>query len=188
MDTWFEITQLLRRSAAGDTASRDQLQESLDRNLRRVAEPILARRASDTTLQPAVLLNEMFAKLSAGANVEEQDRVHFLAFAARHMRRILVDHVRHRNTSLHDSDPTLTLVALGPEFGRAALDLLHLAGALGELERFDERTARVVDLRFFAGLTEEETAQALGVPPTTVHKDWRFAKGWLMDRLEGGRR
>ena len=186
METWTGITHLLRQSTAGDTAAREKLFESLYQDLHRIAERVFAGERREHTLQPTALLHEAFLKLSTGASVEYQDRVHFLAVASRQMRRILVDHARKRNAEKRDADATLTLLALSPELGRASLDLLDVNTALDELEKLDERTARVVDLRFFAGLTEDETAAALGVSPATVRNDWRFAKGWLMNRLESG--
>jgi RNA polymerase sigma factor (TIGR02999 family) len=187
VETWAGITQLLRQAARGDNAAREKLFESLYQDLHRIAERIFSGERRDHTLQPTALLHEAFVRLSSGASVAYQDRVHFLAVAARQMRRILVDHARRRTAQKRDADATVTLAALSPELGRASVDLLDVNAALDELERLDERTARVVDLRFFAGLTEEETAEALGVSPATVRSDWRFAKGWLMDRLEARR-
>ena len=122
--------------------------------------------------------------LSSGAMVRFEDRVHFFALAARQMRRILVDHARRKGAEKRGADWTVTLVSEIPGI-TPSLDILDVSAALDELEELDERTARVVDLRFFGGLTEEETAQALDVSPATVRSDWRFAKGWLLSRLDG---
>jgi len=150
-----------------------------------MAERVFSSERSGHTLQPTALLNEAFLRLSSGAMVRFEDRVHFFALAARQMRRILVDHARRKGAEKRGADWTVTLVSDIPGVA-PSLDILDVSAALDELEELDERTARVVDLRFFGGLTEEETAQALDVSPATVRSDWRFAKGWLLSRLDGG--
>ncbi len=189
--TWSEITTLLRRSAGGDEQARSKLFESVYHDLHRIAVRVFSGERGGHTLQPTALLSEVFLKMSSGATVEYQDRVHFFAVAARQMRRILVDHARARKADKRGGDVTITILSEIPDFGDSStrsLDLLDINDALDDLAQLDERTAQVVDLRFFAGLTEEETASALGVSLSTVRLDWRFARGWLIDRLESRKR
>lgn len=159
--------------------------ERVYEELHQMAERIFSMERRDHTLQPTALLNEAFLRLSAGATVRFQDRAHFFAVAARQMRRVLVDHARRRNADKRLGDCTVTIVPDIPGLA-PSMDIVDVNAALAELAELDDRTARVVDLRFFAGFTEEETAQALGVSPATVRNDWRFAKGWLLSRLGGG--
>lgn len=185
---WQGITQLLRQSAGGDQEAQARLFESVYGDLHRIAVRVFAGERAGQTLQPTALLHEAFLKMSSGATVEYQDRVHFFAVAARQMRRILVDHARARKAEKRWGDVTLTILPDIPDPGsstaKSAFDLLAVNDALEELAELDARTAQVVDLRFFGGLTEEETAEALGVSVSTVRLDWRFARGWLIDRLD----
>lgn len=172
----------MERGAAGDLAARDLAFERVYRELHQMAERIFASERQNHTLQPTALLNEAFLRLSSGATVRFQDRVHFFAVAARQMRRILVDHARRRNAEKRGGDATVTMISDIPGL-TPSLDFIDVNAALEELSALDDRTARVVDLHFFAGFTEEETARALGVSAATVRSDWRFAKGWLLSRL-----
>ncbi len=176
---------LLDRGAAGDVAARDLAFERVYHELHQMAERIFASERQNHTLQPTALLNEAFLRLSAGVTVRFQDRVHFFAVAARQMRRILVDHARRKNAEKRGGDATVTMISEIPGL-TPSLDFIDVNAALEELSELDERTARVVDLHFFAGFTEEETARALGVSGATVRNDWRFAKGWLLSRLQPG--
>jgi RNA polymerase sigma-70 factor (ECF subfamily) len=180
---WSRVTHLLNLAGSGDAEARSELYEKVYRDLRRIAGNLFAGERPGHTLQPTALLNEAFIKLTIGATVDYQDRVHFFAVAARQMRRILVDHARWHKAEKRDAQgvATITLVS---GFERP-LDLLDVDRALEELAELDPRCAQVVDLRFFGGLTEEEAAEALSVSPATVRADWKFAKGWLIDRLEG---
>jgi RNA polymerase sigma-70 factor (ECF subfamily) len=193
LEDWKRITQLLSHAATGDNAARTELFETVYQDLHRIAQRVFAGERRDHTLQPTALLNEAFLKLSTGATVDYKDRIHFFAVAAQQMRRILVDHARKRKAEKRGggaNDITLTLFA-DPSDSKPAnmtVDLLDVNRALEELAELDPRTARVVDLRFFAGLTEEETAAALELSPATVRADWRFARGWLVDRLGASER
>lgn len=181
---WDRITLLLSRAGAGDDRAQSDLYEQIYHDLRRIAGGVFAAERHGHTLQPTALLNEAFLKLTAGATVQYQDRVHFFAVAARQMRRILVDHARKRQAEKRGGgvgDVTLTMAIADTP---AMVPFLDVDRALEELAELDERTARVVDLRYFGGLTEEETAMALGVSPATVRADWKFARGWLLDRLK----
>jgi len=140
------------------------------------------------SFQATALLNEAYVRLIDGAAVAWQDRAHFYAVCARLMRRILVDHARARNYQKRGGgSPKVTfdealVVAAEPSQDFEALD-----DALQALARFDERKSRVIELRFFGGLTVDETASVLDVSPDTVHRDWRLAKAWLQAEMKAGR-
>jgi RNA polymerase sigma-70 factor, ECF subfamily len=192
-NNWQTITGLLRKSSGGDLDARSQLFESVYQDLHRIAMRVFGgeQNGAGQMLQPTALLHEAFVKLSAGATVEYQDRLHFFAVAARQMRRILVDQARRRKADKRGGDRFNTTITIlgelaGSQQQPAPVNLIDLNDALDELAELDDRTAKVVDLRFFGGLTEEETAQVLDVSPATVRSDWRFAKGWLIDRLQSG--
>jgi RNA polymerase sigma factor (TIGR02999 family) len=156
--------------------------------LRRLARAYMRRERRDHTLQPTALVNEAFLKLTEAQHVRWQDRAHFLGIAARVMRRVLVDHARHRGyykrgggaqrVTLHDELLTSA---------DATVDLVALDDALNELAKVDVRKSRTIELRFFAGLSVEETADVLQVSADTVKRDWRLAKLWLLRELEGAR-
>lgn len=141
------------------------------------------------SLQATALLNEAYVRLIDGAAVDWQDRAHFYAVCARLMRRILVDHARSRNYQKRGGgarpvtfDEALEVAA------EPAQDFEALDDALDALATFDERKSRVVELRFFGGLTVDETAAVLAVSPDTVHRDWRLARAWLQAEMKAGRR
>lgn len=139
------------------------------------------------TLQATALVNETFLRLVEGSVVTLRDRVHFLSLCARIMRRILVDHARARRADKRGgSSPRASLdssLAVADSRG----DFVALDDALNALAAVDERKSRVVELRFFGGLTVDETADAVGVSPETVMRDWQFAKSWLQRELRGSR-
>jgi len=139
----------------------------------------------DMTLQATALLNEAYMRLVDARRINWQNRAHFLAMSARIMRRVLVDAARARNAQRRGADAARVtldeglLVSDTPE-----LDVLALHEALEEFARLDERKSRVVELRYFGGMTVEETAEVLDVSPETVARDWRLAKAWLRRRIE----
>jgi RNA polymerase sigma factor (TIGR02999 family) len=183
---WENLTALFDRVAAGDSTAQEVAFDQVYAELHAIAARIFSSERHGHTLQPTALLNEAFLRLSAGATVRFQDRAHFFAVAARQMRRILVDHARRKNAEKRGGDYDVTVTIVSGVAGDApGIDVLDLNAALSELADLDDRTARVVELRFFAGFTEEETALALAVSPATVRSDWRFAKGWLLSRLGG---
>jgi RNA polymerase sigma factor (TIGR02999 family) len=177
------VTQLLRAWRGGDREALDRLMPLVYEELHRLASRSMRGERSDHTLQTTALVHEAYLRL-AGAEVEWRDRVHFFATAARVMRRILVDHAkakRRRKRGGGAKKVSLDQVALvGPE---PPQDLLALDEALSRLEARDERKCRVVECRFFAGMTHEETAAALGVSPATVDRELRMAKAWLSREL-----
>jgi RNA polymerase sigma factor (TIGR02999 family) len=181
------VTRLLRDWRSGDPAALERLLPLLYDELRRLARAQLAGERRDHTLQPTALVHEAYLRLAGYAGVDWQSRAHFLALAATTMRRILVSHARQRLASKRGGG-RLT-VTLGEQAAVAAernTDLMALDEALTELARLDPRQGRVVELRYFAGLTIEETAAVVEVSPATVKNDWKMARAWLFNRLEGG--
>lgn len=186
------VTTLLQRWRSGDPAALEALTPLVYEELRRIARRQMAHERREHTLEATALVHEAYLRLH-DSDVPWQDRVHFYALAARQMRRILVDHARTRGASKRGGDADrVPLDDAAASLERpAALDgdpaaLLDLDDALSRLEARDERKARVVELHLFAGLSYEETAEALGVTAVTVHRDLVFARAWLQRELEGG--
>jgi RNA polymerase sigma-70 factor, ECF subfamily len=180
------VTELLRAWRDGDDGALERLVPLVEAELRRLARAYMRRERRDHTLQTTALVNEAFLRLTDARQVRWEDRAHFLGISARLMRRVLVDHARSRGYRKRGGGAqrvTLTegLVA-SPE---PTLDVVALDRALEVLEAVDSRKSRMVELRFFGGLSVEETAQVLGVSPDTVKRDWRLAKLWLLRELEG---
>ena len=177
-------TELLVAWSRGDQAAFDQLVPLVYNELHRLARQYMARERTDHTLQTSALLNEAYLRLIEVKQVQWQNRGHFFAMAARTMRRILVDFARARDNEKrggHVSRVSLdeaVVVSREPE-----QDLVALDDALQALEIIHPRKSRVVELRFFGGLSVEETAEALQVSVDTVKRDWRFAKLWLVREL-----
>jgi len=181
--------RLLERVRSGDAAARGELMARVYAELRALAGRYLAGERREHTLQPTALVHEAFVRLSNGAVFPAESRAQFFALAARSMRQVLIDHARARRRAKRDAerielDETLdgALVA----FEDRALDLLALDQALSELESTEPRLARLIELRFFAGLESEEIARVEGLSERTVRRDLLFARGWLRRRLEGG--
>ena len=159
--------------------------------LRRLAGNYLRRERQNHTLQPTALVNEAYLKLVDQKNMRWQNRAQFFGVAAQLMRRILVDHARqHQAAKRGGSDQQrLSITSAGQLGGRKfttepAIDLLALHHALEELSTFDPQQARIVELKFFGGLSIEETAEVLGVGHATVERDWKVARAWLRRKLE----
>ena len=182
------VTELLRAWNDGDDRALEQLVPLMEAELRRLARGYMARERRGHTLQTTALINEAFVRLVDARQVRWQDRAHFLGIAARLMRRVLVDHARSRAYQKRGGAAQrisfTETIAVSP-----ALDfnLLALDRALERLAAVDPRKARVVEMRYFGGLTVEETAEALHVSSDTVKRDWRLAKLWLLRDLEGDR-
>jgi RNA polymerase sigma factor (TIGR02999 family) len=180
------VTKLLLAWGSGDRSALDALVPIVHQELRRLARLQMRRERGDHTLQTTALVNEAFLRLVDMRRVQWQDRAHFFALSARLMRRILVDHARSR--SYQKRGGGVAMIALddalvsSPERGA---DLVALDDALEDLARVDERKSQVVELRFFGGLSVEETAEALKVSPETVMRDWRLAKVWLLREISG---
>ncbi|MBD0325325.1 MAG: sigma-70 family RNA polymerase sigma factor [Pyrinomonadaceae bacterium] len=174
-----EVTQLLAKLSNGDRTALDELLPLVYDELRRLADRYLRRERSDHTLQATALVNEAYLRL-VDQNVPWQNRAHFFGVAAEMMRRILVDHARsHQAQKRGSGGVKLSLdEAINMSDERAA-DLISLDEALNALAEFDPQKSRIVELRFFAGLSIEETAKVLGIGTATVIRQWRMAKAWL---------
>jgi RNA polymerase sigma factor (TIGR02999 family) len=181
------VTALLRAWAQGDAAARDRLFPIIHGELRRQAARHLWRERRNHTLQPSALVNETYLRLAASPGLDWHNRAHFFAIAGRVMRQVLVDHARRRQAAKRDG-VRVTLVEAAAK--AAPLEVLDLETALEELAALDARQAQVVEMRYFAGLDIEETAEVLGVSPRTVKREWQTARAWLRRRLleAGGRR
>ena len=181
------VTELLRRWNSGDREAMDRLMPIVYDELRRLAAGYLRGERPGHTLQPTALVHEAYLRLVRQDRVEWQNRAHFFGIAASMMRRVLVDHARRRQAEKRDAGGFRLTLQLGEAF-EAARDpeLLELDQALGRLERLDADQARVVELRFFGGLTVEETAVVLGISTATVKREWRTAKAFLRDEMASG--
>jgi RNA polymerase sigma-70 factor (ECF subfamily) len=184
-----QVTDLLRAWNHGDPQALEQLIPLVEVELRRVARAYMARERREHTLQPTALVNEAFLRLTDAKRIRWQDRAHFLGIAARLMRRVLVDHARARGSGKRGGAAQKVsleeALLLAPE---PAVDVLALDRALEALAAVDARKGRVIELRFFGGLSVEETAEVLHVSTDTVKRDWSMAKLWLLHELKGDTR
>jgi RNA polymerase sigma factor (TIGR02999 family) len=179
-----DVTVLLNAMGAGDGTAPGQLLELVYNDLRRLAGKYLQNERSDHTLQATALVHEAYIRLVDWENVSWQNRAHFFAVAAQVMRRILVDNARAHRADKRGSGQK---VALDEAVGFAEekdFDLLRLEDALRNLEELDPRQAKIVELRFFGGLSIEETAHVLNVSETTVKREWTMAKAWFQRELK----
>ncbi|MBX3293320.1 MAG: sigma-70 family RNA polymerase sigma factor [Acidobacteria bacterium] len=181
-----DVTQMLQAINAGDKSAPEKLLPIVYDELRKLAHGYMKNERSDHTLQATALVHEAYIQLVDWQNVSWQNRAHFFAAAAKMMRKILVDHARERNAQKRGGG--VRTIALDDAVSFPAqqnVDLIFLDEALDELSKFDTVQARIVEMRFFGGLTIEETAHALGVSDSTVKREWRVAKAWLFDKLRG---
>jgi len=175
-----EVTQLLLAWSAGDQAALDRLMPLVYEELRRQARRHLRRERRDHSLQTTALVNEAYLRMVDLERVRFENRAHFFAISARLLRQILVDLARRRTTQKRGGGAQRIALTESIEDGSGPdVDLAELDEALQSLTEFDARKGQVVELRFFGGLTEEETASVLQVSPETVRRDWRLAKAWL---------
>jgi RNA polymerase sigma factor (TIGR02999 family) len=180
MNTATEVTQLLSLWAGGDQAALESLMEVVYAELRRLAHSYLRRERRGNTLQSTALVHEAYLRLIDQKNVTWQNRAHFFGIAAHMMRRILVDHARSRRASKRGAG--ISMLALDEAVagsGPRDLNLVVLDQALETLAGIDPQQVRIVELRFFAGLSIDETAEALRISPATVKREWAMAKAWL---------
>ena len=179
-----EVTQLLIAWNNGDKSALDRLVPMVDRELHRLAHHYMRRENAGHTLQTSALVNEAYLKLIDQRHVHWKNRAHFFALSAQLMRRILVDHARGRKYAKRGGGAERISFdeALAVASQRGA-DLVALDEALTQLTSIDERKGKVVELRFFGGLSVEETAEALGVSTATVMREWSMAKAWLYNSL-----
>jgi len=181
-----QITLLLRAWSQGEDQALEELTPLVYRELYRLAQSQMAREKPGHVLQNTALVNEFYLRLSKLRGIDWQDRTHFFAMSARLMRRILTDVARSRLYQKRGGAVQHVPLNEALVSGRTPeVDLLALDRALEDLAAIDERKSRVVELRFFGGLSVEETAEALGISEDTVKRDWKFAKHWLLCALSG---
>jgi RNA polymerase sigma factor (TIGR02999 family) len=185
MEPRSDVTELLVAWGKGDDAAGAVLINAVYAELRRVAGSYLKRERAGHSLPPTALVHEVYLKLIDQRRVQWQNRAQFFAIAAQQMRRILVDHARARGTAKRGGGVTVPLTNIDPAVDPVAIDLIALDGALERLAQMDPRQGRLVELRFFGGLTVEETATTLGIAPITVKRDWALARTWLYRELRG---
>jgi RNA polymerase sigma factor (TIGR02999 family) len=183
-----QVTELLIEWREGDENALDRLMPLVYQELRRMAAHYMRGEREGHTLQASALVNEAYLRLADHRNMQWQNRAHFFGVASQAMRRILVDHARTRGYQKRGGGAEKValdeamVVSAAPE-----ADIVALDEALHELARFDERKSRIVELRYFGGLSVEETAEVLGVAPITVTRDWNTAKAWLLRELSNER-
>ncbi len=179
-----DLTQLLRDWNAGDREALDRLIPLVYDELRRLARRELRRERVDHTVQPTALVNELYLRLLQQRDATWQNRAQFFAVAAQLMRRVLVDHARARVAAKRGGGAPRVSLDAGLELpADGGVDLLALDRELTRLAELDPDQARIVELRFFSGLTIDETAAAIGRSPRTVKREWRLARAWLYGRL-----
>ncbi|MCW5978905.1 MAG: sigma-70 family RNA polymerase sigma factor [Bryobacteraceae bacterium] len=178
------LTQLLVAWSNGDKAALDQLAPLVEAELRRLARVYLGRESPGHTLQPTALVNEAYLRLIQWRSVEWKDRAHFFAVAAKMMRRILVNHAVGRGRRKRGGSAVLIALDQAPEAGTdRSDDIIALDEALTKLASFDERKSQIVELRFFGGLSEDETAEVLQSSVRTIQREWSLARAWLFREL-----
>ena len=181
-----ETTRLLRDWASGDQAALEQLTPRVYKELRRIAGHFMKNERPDCTIQATALVHEAYLKLIDVTNVDWQHRAHFFAVSATMMRHILLDRARRRLAGKRGGKaPRVNLEEIPDVSSGRASEVIALDDALNALAVVDPRKARVIELRFFGGLSVEETAEVLKVSPDTVLRDWRLARAWLLTELEG---
>jgi len=184
-----QVTQLLIKWSSGDEESLKALIPLVYEELRRVARRYLRRERPDHTLQSAALVHEAYVRLVDQRDANWQNRSQFFGVAAQLMRRILVDYARRRSAARRGAgDTKLPLNEELASPGQPDLDVLAVDDALNTLAKLDPKQSRIVELRFFSGLSIEETAEVLGVSPATVKREWTIAKAWLYLQIAGGAR
>ena len=181
-----EVTQLLLAWGQGDASAHEELMPLVYDELRRLAAIHLRREREAITFQPTALVHEAFLRLVGESAIGWQNRRHFFALAAQAMRRVLVDHARARYSLKRGGGAERITLVEDASWGQEDASLLDLEEALCALEEMDPRLARLVELRYFAGLTIEETAAAMDTSPATVKRDWTLARAWLHARLSPG--
>jgi RNA polymerase sigma-70 factor (ECF subfamily) len=179
-----EITELLQAWRHGDEHALERLTPQVYRELHRAAKGCMRRERDGHTLQTTALINELFLRLADLKEIDWQNRAHFFALCARQMRRILTDQARARQSHKRGGGAQpVSLDAAPVVSARPQPEVLALDGALNALAKVDSRKSQVVELRFFGGLSVEETAEVLKVSPDTVVRDWKLAKAWLLREL-----
>jgi RNA polymerase sigma-70 factor (ECF subfamily) len=181
------VTQLLLEAQRGKRESLDMLLDVLYGELRRIAAGYFRGERPNHTLQPTALVHEAYVRLIDQRDVTWKNRAHFLGVAARVMRRLLVDHARKNSANKRGGElARVTLDDAVRAHESDACDILALNVALEALEAENERLAKIIELRYFGGMTIDETAEELGIATATVERDWKFARAWLRRQIEGG--
>jgi RNA polymerase sigma factor (TIGR02999 family) len=181
-----DVTEILRKVAGGDDSAASELFGVLYEELRALAASFFRDQRPDHTLQPTALVHEAYAKMVGATDISFQGKAHFMAVAARAMRQNLIDHARRRGAEKRGGGAgRVTLDEAAVAAAAREVDLLELDDALARLEALNERQCRIVELRYFAGLSVEETAAVLDVSAPTVKRDWRMARAWLLGELLG---
>jgi RNA polymerase sigma factor (TIGR02999 family) len=182
----FETTCLLKAWSEGDETALERLVPLVDAELRRLARQYLRQERPDHILQTTALVNEAWVRLINWSDVSWQNRAHFIGLAAQLMRRVLVDEARRRQAQRHGADAVHVSLANAEGVAHEkGADLVALDDALSELATFDERQSKIVEMRFFGGLSLEETAEALKISTRTVQREWSLAQAWLYRELSG---
>ncbi len=184
LSTAHDVTRLLHELSGGDASAMARLVPLIYDELRGIAAREMRRERGEHTLQPTALVHEVFLRLVDRPDLSWQSRAHFLNIAAQAMRRILVDHARHQKRQKRGGGAER--VTLDEEFqapGQVAPDLTDIDEAVERLTALDARKGKVVELRFFAGLSVEETGRVLGISQATVKREWQFAKAWIQREL-----
>lgn len=181
-----EITEILRAWRAGNEQALEKLTPEIYRELRRAARQCMRNERDGHTLQTTALINELYLRLPDLQGIDWQGRAHFFAICARQMRRILIDMARSRRSHKRGSGSFVISLDEAPEVSAdSRQDVVAIDDALKELAKVDLRKSQVVELRFFGGLSVDETAKLLEVSPDTVARDWRLAKAWLLREMGG---
>ena len=183
-----DVTALLHSIEAGDRAATDELFPLVYAELRALAGSFFRGQRPDHTLQPTALVHDAYLKLVRQPDLHVTGRAHFMAVASRAMRHILINHARERRAAKRGggaSRVTLLDAALAEKVERHEVDPIELDDAMRRLEELDERQCRIVELRFFGGLSVDDAATVLGVSAPTVKRDWKMARAWLFDELVG---
>ena len=185
-DSSQQITALLKAWSGGDERARDQLFPAVYEELRRMARRYMRRESPGHTLQTTALVNEAYLRLVDATSVSWQDRAHFFAVSAQIMRRILVDAARARAAAKRGgAAPRVRLDEVPDVSTEPASELVAIDEALNSLSRIDPRKAQVIELRFFGGLSVEETSEVLKISAQSVMRDWKLAKAWMLRELNG---
>jgi len=180
-----QVSRLLADWSNEDPAARDALVAIVYKELQRLAHHYMQGERANHTLQTTALVNEAYLRLTDLTRMQWRDRAHFFAMAATLMRRVLVDHARDRARDKRGGGVVFTALEDEPMAAPSSIDALALDEALDRLAAIDPQHARIVELRYFAGLTIEETSEALRISPATVKREWTFARAWLHHQLSG---
>jgi len=180
-----QVSRLLADWSKEDPAARDALVAIVYKELQRLAHHYMQGERANHTLQTTALVNEAYLRLTDLTRMQWRNRAHFFAMAATLMRRVLVDHARDRARDKRGGGVVFTALEDEPMAAPSSIDAVELDEALDRLATIDPQHARIVELRYFAGLTIEETSEALSISPATVKREWTFARAWLHHQLSG---